>query len=211
MKLFHVNWSPFVRKVMIAAIERDIENQIELIEANIGFADRTLKIVESDLTNYNPSGRVPTLITDSGESIYDSTVIVYYLDTIGEALPIIPINNQDKIRALKLDALVQEVIDSLRLTSHENRRKKNERLPDYLEALDSKIKRGLIILEEEVLSFSSVTPNPLDLGVISVATLIGTIKRNSQSKYNIPRKNIDKWFERIELRKSLMETRPPSL
>jgi len=211
MKLFHVNWSPFVRKVMIAAIERDIENQIELIEANIGFADRTLKIVESDLTNYNPSGRVPTLITDSGESIYDSTVIVYYLDTIGEALPIIPINNQDKIRALKLDALVQEVIDSLRLTSHENRREKNERLPDYLEALDSKIKRGLIILEEEVLSFSSVTPNPLDLGVISVATLIGTIKRNSQSKYNIPRKNIDKWFERIELRKSLIETRPPSL
>ena len=211
MKLFHVNWSPFVRKVMIAAIERDIENKIELIEANIGFADRTLKIVESDLTNYNPSGRVPTLITDSGESIYDSTVIVYYLDTIGEALPIIPINNQDKIRALKLDALVQEVIDSLRLTSHENRREKNERLPDYLEALDSKIKRGLIILEEEVLSFSSVTPNPLDLGVISVATLIGTIKRNSQSKYNIPRKNIDKWFERIELRKSLIETRPPSL
>ncbi len=211
MKLFHVNWSPFVRKVMIAAIERDIENQIELIEANIGFADRTLKIVESDLTNYNPSGRVPTLITDSGESIYDSTVIVHYLDTIGEALPIIPINNQDKIRALKLDALVQEVIDSLRLTSHENRREKNERLPDYLEALDSKIKRGLIILEEEVLSFSSVTPNPLDLGVISVATLIGTIKRNSQSKYNIPRKNIDKWFERIELRKSLIETRPPSL
>ena len=211
MKLFHVNWSPFVRKVMIAAIERDIENQIELIEANIGFADRTLKVVESDLTNYNPSGRVPTLITDSGESIYDSTVIVYYLDTIGEALPIIPINNQDKIRALKLDALVQEVLDSLRLTSHENRRKKNERLPNYLEALDSKIKRGLIILEEEVLSFSSVTPNPLDLGVISVATLIGTIKRNSQSKYNIPRKNIDKWFERIELRKSLIETRPPSL
>ena len=211
MKLFHVNWSPFVRKVMIAAIERDIENQIELIEANIGFADRTLKIVESDLTNYNPSGRVPTLITDSGESIYDSTVIVHYLDTIGEALPIIPINNQDKIRALKLDALVQEVIDSLRLTSHENRREKNERLPDYLEALDSKIKRGLIILEEEVLSFSSITRNPLDLGAISVATLIGTIKRNSQSKYNIPRKNIDKWFERIELRKSLIETRPPSL
>ena len=211
MKLFHVNWSPFVRKVMIAAIERDIENQIELIEANIGFADRTLKIIETELTNYNPSGRIPTLLTDSGESIYDSTVIVHYLDTIGKAPPIIPINNQDKIKALKLDALVQEVIDSLRLTSHENRRKENERLPYYLEALDSKIKRGLIILEEEVLSFSSVTSNPLDLGVISVATLIGTIKRNSKSKYNIPRKNIDRWFEKIELRKSLIETKPPSL
>ena len=69
MKLFHVSWSPFVRKVMIAAIERNIENQIELIEANIGFADKTLKIVESELTNYNPSGRVPTLITDSSENI----------------------------------------------------------------------------------------------------------------------------------------------
>ena len=211
MKLFHVSWSPFVRKVMIAAIERNIENQIELIEANIGFADKTLKIVESELTNYNPSGRVPTLITDSGENIYDSTVIVHYLDTIGDTAPVIPINNHDKIKSLKLDALVQEVIDSLRLISHENRRDENKRLPDYLEALDLKIKRGLSILENEVLNFSNLTSNPIDLGAISVATLIGTIKRNSQSKYNIPRKNIDIWFEKIQLRKSLIETKPPNI
>ena len=45
MKLYHVDWSPFARKVRIAAIERGINDQIELIEVNIGFAEKTLKII----------------------------------------------------------------------------------------------------------------------------------------------------------------------
>ena len=211
MKLYHVDWSPFARKVRIAAIERGINDQIELIEVNIGFAEKTLKIIENDITNYNPSGRIPTLITDSGEAIYDSTVIVHYLDSIGSAPPIVPNSTKDKIKALKLDALVQEVIDSLRLTNHENKRKKEERLPDYINALDEKIKRGLAVLEEEVLNYSSSSSDIIDLGEISIATLIGTIKRNPNSKYNIERTNIDKWFEKLQLRDSLIQTKPTNL
>ena len=80
MELYSIDWSPWVRKVRIAAIERGIDNNIKLLPADIGFADKTLKIVESNLSTLNPSGRVPTLITDDGQSIYDSTVIVHYLD-----------------------------------------------------------------------------------------------------------------------------------
>ena len=133
------------------------------------------------------------------------------MDSIGSAPPIVPNSTKDKINALKLDALVQEVIDSLRLTSHENKRKKEERLPDYINALDEKIKRGLAVLEEEVLNFSSSSSDIIDLGEISIATLIGTIKRNPNSKYNIKRTNIDRWSDKLQLRDSLIQTKPPSL
>ena len=82
LKLYSTDWSPWVRKVRIAAIERGLEDQIELVPANIGFSEKTLKTVESDLVKYNPSGRVPTLITEDGNYIFDSTVIVHYLDEI---------------------------------------------------------------------------------------------------------------------------------
>ena len=51
----------------------------------------------------------------------------------------------------------------------------------------------------------------IDLGEISIATLIGTIKRNPNSKYNIKRTNIDRWFDKLQLRDSLIKTKPPSL
>ena len=121
MKLYSTDWSPWVRKVRIAAIERGIDDQIELIPANIGFADKTLKTVESDLVKYNPSGRVPTLVTQDGNYIFDSTVIVHYLDEIGDSESIIPRDIDKKIYSLKMNALVDEVIDSLRHIAFENK------------------------------------------------------------------------------------------
>ncbi|MFP6779153.1 MAG: glutathione S-transferase N-terminal domain-containing protein [Alphaproteobacteria bacterium] len=136
MELYSIDWSPWVRKVRIAAIERGIDSNIKLIPADIGFADKTLKIVESNLSTLNPSGRVPTLITDNGQSIYDSTVIVHYLDSIGKEFSIIPKDNDKKIICLKINALVDEIIDSLRHISLENRREENIRLSHWLDALD---------------------------------------------------------------------------
>ena len=91
MELYSIDWSPWVRKVRIAAIERGIESNIKLVTANIGFEDKTLKkFVDNNITKVNPSGRVPTLITEDRQCIYDSTVIVHYLDSIGNETPIIP-------------------------------------------------------------------------------------------------------------------------
>ena len=113
MKLYYTDWSPYARKVRIAAIERGIHSGIELVPATIGFAEGTLKTVNSELTTLNPSGRIPTLITDEENVIFDSTVIVHFLDGIGNANPIIPTDYEKRIKALRLNALVDEVILSL--------------------------------------------------------------------------------------------------
>ena len=120
MKLYYTDWSPFARKVLVAAIERGLEDEIELVPANIGFAEGTLKVKETELSSYNPSGRVPTLLTESGKTIFDSTVIVNYLDGIGIAPPIIPLDYKLRVAALRLNALVDEVIDAMRHLSFEN-------------------------------------------------------------------------------------------
>ena len=211
MELYSVDWSPFVRKVMIAAIERGIDSNIKLITANIGFADKTLKSVESSLTNFNPSGRVPTLITDDGQSIYDSTVIVHYLDSIGNENLIIPEENNKKINCLKINALVDEVIDSLRHISLENRREENTRLPDWLEALDKKIRRGIEVIESNIDFLSSPNTKVLNLADISTIILIGTIRRNPSSPYNIFSNELNDWFKEMNMRGSVSETIPPSL
>ena len=211
LKLYSTDWSPWVRKVRISAIERNIGHKIEMIPANIGFAEKTLKTVESKLTKYNPSGRVPTLLTEEGQTIFDSTVIVHYLDSIGNADTIISTDIGKKIKSLKINALVDEVIDSLRHLSFENRREKNIRLPDWIDALDAKIKRGIKTIENELEYLSQPKVDVLDIADVSVIILIGSIRRNPKSLYNIFSDDLDSWYNGMEKRKSVYETKPPSL
>ena len=212
MELYSIDWSPWVRKVRIAAIERGIESNIKLVNTNIGFEDKTLKkFIDNNITKVNPSGRVPTLITEDGKTIYDSTVIVHYLDSIGNETPIIPEEINKKIYCLKINALVDEVIDSLRHISLENRREESIRLPEWLEALDQKIIRGIEVIESNINFLSSFNAKVLNLADISNIILIGSIRRNPNSPYNIFSDELNKWYDVMSERISVSSTVPPSL
>jgi len=211
LKLYSTDWSPWVRKVRIAAIERGLDDQIELVPANIGFAEKTLKTVESDLVKYNPSGRVPTLITEDGNYIFDSTVIVHYLDEIGDSETIIPKDRDKKIYSLKINALVDEVIDSLRHITFENKKDINVRLPDWMEALDKKVRRGIAVLQEEIKNFSNKDVGILNLADIGLIILLGSIKRNPNSIYKNLSVQLDSWYDEMQNRLSVKDTNPPSL
>ena len=212
MELYSIDWSPWVRKVRIAAIERGIESNIKLVNTNIGFEDKTLKkFIDNNITKVNPSGRVPTLITEDGKTIYDSTVIVHYLDSIGNETPIIPEEINKKIYCLKINALVDEVIDSLRHISLENRREESIRLPEWLEALDQKIIRGIEVIESNINFLSSFNAKVLNLADISTIILIGSIRRNPNSPYNIFSDKLNNWYDVMNERISVSSTVPPSL
>ncbi len=81
MKLLYTPNSPYARKVRIVAMEKHIN--IDLQEVVLGDADSAIK-------QYNPLGKVPVLILDDDEALYDSCVIVEYLDTrtpVGKLVP----------------------------------------------------------------------------------------------------------------------------
>tara|TARA_B100001123_G_scaffold437621_1_gene570302 strand:+ start:226 stop:858 length:633 start_codon:yes stop_codon:yes gene_type:complete len=210
MKLYYTVNSPYARKVRIAAIEREIYQDIEMIEANIGFEEGTLKTKKSDITDHNPSGRVPTLITKEGHAIFDSTVIIHYLDGLGNNTQIIPSNYKEKIFALRINALVDEAIDAMRLLKFEGMRPENIRLPDWINALNLKINRALLLLDNYIEFYEESAKNTIDIGLISAGCLMYIVSNNRKASWNCKHPNLDVWFEKFSKRNSMLLTDPSS-
>ncbi|MCK5165937.1 MAG: glutathione S-transferase N-terminal domain-containing protein, partial [Rhodospirillaceae bacterium] len=75
MKLLYSPTSPYVRKVLVSAIELGISSSIELLPTNVWDPN-------TDIAAHNPLGKVPALVTEGNEVLYDSPVIIDYLDTL---------------------------------------------------------------------------------------------------------------------------------
>ena len=93
MKLRYSQTSPYVRKVMVAAIEIGLEGQIEVVPTDPWDP-------ETDLPDDNPLGKVPTLITEDGMTLLDSVVICEYLDRLHDGRPLFPPAGETRWRAL---------------------------------------------------------------------------------------------------------------
>ena len=75
--------SPYVRKVMMVLIERGLEDRVERVTTDRWSAD-------TDLGKDNPLGKVPALTLENGPTLFDSPVIVEYLDSLGDRAPLFP-------------------------------------------------------------------------------------------------------------------------
>jgi len=155
--------SPFVRKVRIAV-------------ALLGF-DKEVTIERADTTDpndsirqMNPLGKIPTLIVEDGSTIYDSRVILDYLDGRAGGGKIIPREAGPRLAALRLQALCDGILDASILTVYEGRFRKQEmHEPKWLDHQAGKIARALGALE--------AAPPPLDplpnVGQIALACALG--------------------------------------
>ena len=160
MRLFYSRASPFARKVRACAIALEIERQIELVEV-----DALAEPVA--LTDANPLGRIPTLITADGFAIFDSPVICEYLNGSSDVLPMIPQGGAQRWRCLRLEALGDGLMDAAI--------ERRELLtmaglgPDHPmpKAAYRAIVRTLDLLERERLSLH------LDVGALSIACALG--------------------------------------
>lgn len=106
MKLFMSAASPFVRKVLLAASERGLFERIEQVQTNPH--DRADALVEA-----NPLSRVPTLITDDGTAHGDSLAICIYLDTLGDAPPLLPLDGSDGFAVMRRHSWADGAIEAL--------------------------------------------------------------------------------------------------
>jgi len=75
MKLYSSQLSPFARKVRVLILEKDLQDRVEIIDSNPYEAT-------AEHLRANPLSKVPTLVLENGESIYDSYVICEYLDAL---------------------------------------------------------------------------------------------------------------------------------
>lgn len=114
MKLFFSPTSPYVRKVLACAHELGLSSRIELLPSKSGPVQRDASIVAR-----NPLGKVPTLITDGGQALYDSRVICEYLDSLGGST-LFPPPGPARWHALVLQALADGMLDACLLARYED-------------------------------------------------------------------------------------------
>lgn len=202
MKLMFSPTSPFVRKVMICAIERGLEDRIEKVAsaANPINQDPTIKAV-------NPTGKVPTLIADDGRALYDSRVICEYLDSLGRAPRLFPARGPRRFVALVLQSAADEMTDAALLARYETfARPEPLRWNDWTEGNLRKMRDSCDLFAREHIEHLE---GNLDVGVIAVACALSYLDfRFPDLKWREGRPRLAKWFAGFEARPSMKATVP---
>src|SRR5690554_2705806 len=164
MKLFYAQTSPFVRKVVVVASELGIADRIERRVSGAHPVDRV-----ADVVALNPLGKLPLLITDEGDVIYDSAVICEYLNSQCSG-NIIPKDGQERWEALTLQALGNGMLDASMLARYEVVTRPEEKVWSiWIERQLDKVRSGADFIETKARAFG----DRVDIGTISLACTYG--------------------------------------
>ena len=142
MKLWYSPASPFVRKVLIMAHETGMINKLELVEA----ASTALN-PNMDLMKDNPLGKIPTLVTDDGFSIFDSSVICEYLDGLHDGEKMIPLHGEARLNALVTQSIGNGIMDAAVAARYEQAlRPEEKQFDEWIEGQFKKVFQALDVL-----------------------------------------------------------------
>jgi glutathione S-transferase len=155
--------SPFVRKVRIAITLLGFDKDVTIERADTTDPNDSLRKI-------NPLGKIPVLIVEDGSAVYDSRVILDYLDDRAGGGKIVPRDSKARLAALRLQALADGILDASILTVYEGRYRKAEmHEPKWLELQAGKVSRGLSVVEAAP---PPIDPMP-DVGQITLACALG--------------------------------------
>jgi glutathione S-transferase len=175
MKLYSSPASPFVRKVLVAAIELGLRDRIELVEAKL-----TPVSPDPHLSKHNPLGKIPALVTNDGQTIVDSRVIVDYLDDLAGGSRLAPSHGAARTRILRVEALADGLIDAGILIRYETvLRPEPLRWSEWIAGQSAKVTQTLAVLDAEVndwAALSTSVESVLDIGTIAAFCAIGWLE-----------------------------------
>jgi glutathione S-transferase len=104
MKLIGSGTSPYVRKVRVVMAEKKLDYQ---------FVSEDVWSADTNISQSNPLGKVPCLVMEGGEALFDSRVIVEYLDTLSPVGKLIPAVGRERAEVKTWEALADGVLDAL--------------------------------------------------------------------------------------------------
>jgi glutathione S-transferase len=166
MKLLYTLNSPYARKVRIVAIEKHIE--LKLQEVELGDTDNLIK-------NHNPLGKIPVLILDDSDSLYDSRVIVEYLDNHAPGTHLIPQDNSSKIRVRRWEALADGICDAAVAAMLESRKPEAQQSKTNIDRQLDKVMRGLEVLNLDITKKKWCVNETFSLADIAVGCMLGYV------------------------------------
>lgn len=176
--------SPFVRKVRIAADLLGLADRIELVPADTMSPD-------SDLPGQNPLGKIPTLVLENGDTLFDSRVIVEYLDDLAGGGRIIP-SGHARFEALRLQALADGIMDAAILQMYEIRwRPEEQRVERWVSHQRSKVDRALAGAP----ALLPTDDRPVDIGAIALACALGYLDLRFEGRWRAEHPRLVAWLD----------------
>ena len=199
MKLLGTNTSPYVRKVRLVLLEKNILHTY-LIDAPNDPGSQVAKA--------NPLGRIPALILDDGTCVYDSTVIAEYVDTLHDTPKLIPRHDPlGRMRVKRWEALADGIMDSAIVVRNERTRPVNKQEPDIITQHSEAIRRALTQAATQLDEKEWCEGNALTLADLALASaLVYLDLRLPEIGWRATFTNLDAWFDRMSGRASLRAT-----
>ncbi|MGA0582389.1 MAG: glutathione S-transferase [Castellaniella sp.] len=198
MKLYYSSTSPFVRKCLVAAHELGLADRIELAPVV------TMPTAHNEtLMRDNPLCKLPTLITDEGQALYDSRVICEYLNDLGGGR-LIPAGG-GKWTALVDQSLADGILDAALLMRYEVVLRPAERQwPAWRETQEEKVRSALGQFERQAAGWPT---GRLDIGVIALASALGYLDlRFPDMGWRDAYPGLAAWFAGFDQRPSMRAT-----
>ncbi len=192
-----VGASPYARKVRVFAAERGLHNRIEIIIANPH--KRPASLVDA-----NPLSKVPTLVADDGSIHIDSLAICFYLDTVGDAPSLVPLEGPDRWPVMLRHALAQGIIDCSVIRRMESLLASEPDRVAWMERQALTTARALDRFEVTLESFADT----IALDTIALACALSYLDfRFPDEGWRTDRSSLTEWHAEFETRPSMQLTK----
>ncbi|MBI4206138.1 MAG: glutathione S-transferase [Betaproteobacteria bacterium] len=200
MKLIGTPTSPYTRKTRVVLAEKRIEYEF-VIDAP-GAA-------HSRVPDYNPLGKVPVLIIDDDTAVFDSRVIVEYLDSASPVARLIPDDTRHRIQVRRWEALADGCTDAVVAIVTEKRRREERQSSGWISHQQGKIDRALRAMSEELAAKSWCSGEFFNLSDIAVGCCLGYLDlRLPEINWPKAYPNLARLAEKLAQRPSFRDTAP---
>ena len=204
MKLIGALTSPYVRKVRVVMAEKKLDFQL-LLE-DVWSTDAVLK--------YNPLGKVPCLVMEGGEAVFDSRVIVEYLDTLSQVGKLIPPSGRERVEVRTWEALADGLLDAAilaRLEATWPERAQGERSQAWIDRQMSRVHATLKAFSQGLGEKPWCSGIHFTLSDVAVGCALGYLDfRFADIDWRAEYPNLARLSEKLAARPSFVDTAPPA-
>ena len=201
MKLLASLASPYTRKVRIVLAEKKIDCDMELVD---------VAPVDNPVNRHNPLGKIPTLLLDDGTALYDSRVIVEFLDGKSPISRLIPDDLRDRVAVRRLEALADGVLDAGLLVRYESLRAEHERSQAWTDKQLARMKRGMAQMASEVAERPWCHGERYSLADIALGCCLGWLdfRKPGGVDWLAEYPGLAKHYEKLKARPAFADTAP---
>ncbi len=203
MKLIGAITSPYVRKVRVVMAEKKLDYQFE--QENVWAAD-------TNITRSNPLGKVPCLVMEGAEALFDSRVIVEYLDTLSPVGKLIPTVGRERAEVKTWEALADGLLDAsilARLEATWDGRSKAQRSQAWIDRQIAKVHASLQAMSRGLGEKPFCSGIHLSLADIAVGCALGYLDfRFAHIDWRSEHANLAKLQDKLMQRQSFIDTLP---